>query len=359
MSIFGNKLQVSLFGASHEAYIGMTIHNYPAGVKLSLELINRRLKQRVGLNHLTSKRFETDDFEIISGYFNAYTTGAPLTFLVKNQDIRSSDYQKTYGQARPSHADYPLYVKYHGFNDYRGGGTSSGRLTVVLIILGAICEQILVEKNIFVASRMKIISNLEDQEVVITDKHLLTLKEEVFPVIDLDVKEAMLEKIEEVSQQNDSLGGIVETYISNLPIGLGEPFFDSFESIISHLIFSIPGVKGIEFGTGFSLASMMGSKSNDQMEYRDEKVHYLSNHSGGINGGVTNGNLVNFKTAFKPTSSIGLPQASINFLKKTSETIQISGRHDTIFAIKALHVVNALTNYAVLELLNRNDDNDR
>lgn len=351
MSVFGKYLQVSLFGASHEKYIGLTIHNYPSGIKLSLERIYHKLALRRGLNSLTSKRLEMDEFEIISGYFNGFTTGAPITVLIKNSDVKSADYEKIQGIARPSHADYTYHLKYNGFNDYRGGGTSSGRLSVALIVLGAICEEILETKNILIATRVKQIKDITDNQNEIDLTTLKELKEEAFPVVDRVIKDKMLELIAQTKEDKDSLGAIVETYIENIPAGLGEPFFDSFESILSHLIFSIPGIKGIEFGTGFDFANMNGSRSNDGLEIKDGNVNYLSNHNGGINGGITNGNTVIFKTVFKPTSSIGKPQQTINFLKGENEILEIGGRHDTIFAIKGVHVVNAVTAYAVLELL--------
>lgn len=351
MSVFGKYIQVSIFGASHEKYIGITIHNYPAGIKLSIDRIKNKLALRRGLNSLTSKRLETDEFEIISGFFAGYTTGAPITILIKNSDVVSVDYEKIKGFARPSHADYTYHLKYNGFNDYRGGGTSSGRLTVALIVLGAICEEILEANNILIASRIKKIKDIEDSQCSLSLTNLKNLKKEIFPVVDKNIKDKMLELIKNTKENNDSLGGVVETYIKNIPTGLGEPFWDSFESIISHLIFSIPGIKGIEFGTGFDLANHYGSEVNDELEIKDGKINYLSNNNGGINGGITNGNIVYFSTVFKPTSSIGQVQKTINFIKNTNESIDIGGRHDVIIAIKGLHVVNAITAYAVLELL--------
>jgi len=351
MSVFGKYIQVSLFGASHEEYIGITIHNYPSGIMLNEDKISKKLALRRGLNYLTSKRFEKDEFKIISGIYNKHTTGAPITILVKNTDVLSSEYEKQRGLARPSHADYTYHLKYRGFNDYRGGGTASGRLTVALIVLGAFCEEILNTKNIIIASRMKQIKHLIDKDVEISLDLLKKLKEEEFPVFDKTIKNEMLELISKTKEEDDSLGGIIQTYIDNLPIGLGEPFWDSFESIISHLIFSIPGVKGIEFGSGFDFVHLYGSEANDGLELINNKVNYLSNHNGGINGGITNGNLVVFNTVFKPTSSIGKPQKTIDFLKNENKIIEISGRHDAIIAIKGLHVINALSAYAVLELL--------
>jgi|SRR5690554_51865 len=351
MSTFGKHLKVSIFGASHEKYIGLTIHNYPSGIKIDLENLKHKLALRRGLNQVTSKRFETDEFEIISGYFNEYTTGAPLTVLIKNSDVKSADYEKIKGIARPSHADFTYYHKYDGFNDYRGGGVSSGRLTVALVVLGALSEQLLREKNIIVASRIKQIKNLKDTNKELTVSDLENLKEEVFPVVDQNVKSEMLDLIKNTQNEKNSLGGIVETFIENCPIGLGNPFFDSFESVLSHLIFSIPGIKGIEFGTGFDFVNLYGSEANDELKFEDDKVKFLSNQNGGINGGITNGNKIVFRTIFKPTSSIGLPQQSINLVTKENTIFEVGGRHDTIIAIKGLHVVNAVTHYAILELL--------
>lgn len=355
MSTFGKHLTVSLFGASHEDYIGITIHNYPAGVLLNNDLINKRLKLRMAMANITSKRHERDDYEIISGVFNKYTTGAPITILIKNKDVRSKDYDKIYGVARPSHADYAYFSKYNGYNDYRGGGTSSGRLTAVLIVLGALCEQLLVDNNIIVASRIKQIYSLIDKSSLCKVEDLTILKEEEFPVLDKEIKALMYELIKKTKLEEDSLGAIVETYISGVPLGLGDPFFDSFESILSHLIFSIPGVKGIEFGIGFDFVNLYGSEANDQMTYINKEVKFLSNNNGGINGGITNGDVINFKTVFKPTSSIGKKQQSINFIKKENQELEVKGRHDTIIALKGVQVVNAITNYALVELIMGNN----
>lgn len=350
MNTFGKKIRITLFGASHEEYIGLTISGFPAGIEPDYVLINRRLAQRRGLMNLTSKRFENDEYRFISGLFQGKTTGAPLVVLVKNQDVKSEDYLKNYGVARPSHVDYTQYIKYQGNEDFRGGGIASGRMTIVFIILGALSELILKKKGILVASRMKSVYTVNDKGNPSLDD-LSWLKEEDFPVLDSNCKQEMLDLIETTRTTGDSLGGVVETWIAGLPAGIGNPFFDSVESHLSHLLFSIPGVKGIEFGSGFAITTMKGSEANDEIYYKDGKVKYYTNHSGGINGGITNGNLICFRTAFKPTPSISLPQRTINFLKKENTEIKISGRHDTIYAIKALHVVSALTNYAVLDLI--------
>jgi len=351
MSTFGRFLKVSLFGASHEKYIGLTLHGVPCGIKLDLDFIKKRLAQRRGYANQTSSRFETDEFEIISGFFNSYTTGAPLTILIKNSDVKSSDYEKLKDIARPSHADLTYFYKYHGFHDYRGGGVSSGRLTVALIVLGAICEEILKEKKIIVASRIKQIKNHIDLKKKLTKEDLLVLQEDVFPVLDENVKFLMQEEIKKAKENHDSLGAIIETIVENVPIGLGEPFFDSFEAILSHLIFSIPGVKGIEFGLGFDYVNYYGSECNDELRIENDEIVFLSNNNGGINGGITNGNQITFRTIFKPTPSIGKFQKTINLVTKENVDLEITGRHDAIIAIKGLHVINAVTYYAICELM--------
>jgi chorismate synthase len=350
MSTIGNNLKISLFGASHEKYIGVTIHNFPPGFFIDKEFIGKKLSLRRGLNRLTSKRFEDDEFEIISGVFNDYSTGAPLTILIKNSDVRSSDYEITKEIARPSHGDYTSYIKSHGFNDYRGGGVTSGRLTSGIVAAGAICEAYLRKLGVIIASRLKSVYNIIDEDVLITKDILLAYQEDVLPVNSHKVKDEMLLKISELRDLKDSVGGIVETYVLGLPAGLGNPFFDSVESVISHLIFSIPGVKGIEFGQGFKIASMLGSDANDEIEIVDGKVNFKTNNNGGINAGITNGDIVNFRTAFKPTSSIEKKQNTINFKNNTNETIELLGRHDVVIAIKGLHVVNAITAIGFLDM---------
>jgi len=351
MNTFGNYLKITLFGASHEPFVGLTADGFSAGIALDLDLIKKRLQNRKGLGALTSKRLEPDEFEIISGYFEGHTTGAPLTILVPNEDVKSEDYALNRHLARPGHVDYVNYVKYQGLADHRGGGVASGRLTVVLIILGAICEQILKPKNLLIASRMRSLGNLKDADGVFSDADLRRLLEEPFPVQDPSVKEKMLQSITQAKEDGDSLGGIVQTFVRNLPVGIGNPFFDGFESLLGHLLLAIPGAKGLEFGDGFSIAGMRGSQANDPMAYEQGKVKFLSNHAGGLNGGLSNGETVVFQTAFRPTPSIGKPQSTIDLVEKKNAILTIQGRHDVIFAIKALHVVNALTNYAILEMM--------
>lgn len=323
-SNFGNILKVTVFGESHSEYMGITIDNFPCGVKLDFDLINRRLKERRPSQEYETSRIEDDEYKIISGYFNDHTTGAPITILVFNKNVDSTKYEK--GVIRPSHADYTNAVKFNGFNDYRGGGASSGRLTVLLVLLGALCEQILKGKNININTEIDSIHGNNDASQF--DNEMVLAKE-----------------------RNDSVGGILKTTINGLEPGVGEPFFDSLESVLSHLIFSIGGVKGVLFGDGIDFANKYGSEVKDELQYVDEQVKFKANHNGGINGGISNGQPIIFKTIVKPISSIGLKQESINMAKNENITIEVSGRHDSCIVPRVMPVINAVTAFAVLDLL--------
>jgi chorismate synthase len=350
MSTFGKKIEISLFGESHGQAIGMTIHNFPANITLDLEHIRHQLALRRGLPEISTSRREADAFSIISGYFQNKTTGAPLTFLIPNEDVESRPYEQDPYTVRPGHADVTQYLKYAGANDYRGGGHLSGRITAPLVILGAICAQRLSEKGIAVSSRIKSIAGITDTLV----PSWTTFEGDPFPVSDPNMKQKMLEAINQARSEGDSVGCIVETCVTGLDSGLGEPFFDSVESIISHLIFSIPAVKGIEFGDGFDFSKMRGSQANDSPSYENGKLVFLTNHNGGILGGITSGAPLLFRTAIKPTPSIAKVKDTINIVKQEKTTINIRGRHDPCIVPRALHVINALTAYALFELYERN-----
>lgn len=343
MSILMNNLKVSIFGESHGKYIGLTIHNFPSNTHLNLEKIKADLQRRLAFYPGKSSRKESEQFEIISGYFNGKTTGSPLTFLLPNKDIKSRDYQ--HGIARPSHGDLASHIKYQGANDYRGGGHLSGRLTALYTILGSICEEELKNKNIKIYTRIKSLHQIDDNSEVFDFEKL----DCDFPVYDEEVKAKMISLLK--SLQDDSVGGVVEIYAVGVPAGLGNPIFNSVESQLSKLIFAIPGVKGIEFGKGFAITKEFGSIVNDQMEYRDGKIIYLSNNSGGIQGGITNGEIINFRVALKPTPSIPKPQKTINYLSQENIEYQIFGRHDITFVPKASHVIKSLTAFLIYDLL--------
>jgi len=352
MSTFGTALPVSLFGESHGPFIGLTIHQLPAGIEIDQARIEKELTKRRPKSALSTPRQEQDALQWISGVKDGHTTGAPLTFLIANADTRSKDYKPD--ELRPSHADYAAGVKYRGFHDYRGGGHFSGRLTALISVLGAISQSILEAKGVYTVSHIRSISNVQamsliDQEISKADiKRLLDAD---FPVLNSSDQSRMEAEILSAKEANDSVGGVIETGVYGLPVGIGEPFFDSMESVLSHLIFSVPAVKGVSFGRGFDISSMRGSESNDPFVVEAGIIKTKSNNSGGIQGGLTNGMPLVMQVAIKPTSSIGTPQESVNQSTKEAITMQVEGRHDPAIVNRAVHVVNAITAYGILEMI--------
>jgi chorismate synthase len=322
---------------------------------LDMDIIRHEMDRRVpGKNEISTPRKEKDEFDIISGYFNKRTTGTPLCAIIWNTDRQSSDYDNVAKAPRPGHADYTGSIKFSGFNDYRGGGHFSGRLTAALVFAGAVSKQILCEKGIKILSHIYRIGNIEDSpfdKLDITEKIANSLFKSDFPVIDIQRGIQMKKLISDVKNEQDSVGGVVEAAILNLPAGLGEPFFDSVESKLSHLLFSIPAVKGVEFGEGFEISQMKGSEANDEFYINKGKIKTSTNHNGGILGGITNGMPVIFRAAFKPTPSIGRLQRTVDLDKMEDTQISIKGRHDPCIVHRALPVVEAAAAMAVLDLL--------
>ena len=353
--VWGENINLSIFGESHGKGIGVIIGGLSAGVELDIDLINKEMSRRApGKNQFSTSRKECDKFEIISGYFNNRTTGSPLCVVINNTSQRSKDYEAMKDIIRPGHADYTGKIKYLGFNDYRGGGHFSGRLTAPLVFAGAIARQLLEKRSIIIGSHILHIGKIHDDffdYVKINDDMFRKLKLRDFPVIDIEKGEEMREQILAVKEEKDSLGGIVETAVLNLPPGVGAPFFDSVESKIAHLLFSIPAVKGVEFGAGFSLASMKGSEANDPFVIQNDEVKTETNNNGGILGGITNGMPLIFRTAFKPTPSIGRLQKTVDVAKKTNIDLEIEGRHDPCIVPRAVPVVEAAAMLALLDLL--------
>lgn len=350
MNTFGKNVRVSLFGESHGNCLGITIDGIPSNITIDEELIKNNLKKRQGIRQISTLRQEENTYEIVSGYFNNKTTGAPLTFIIKNKDVDSSSYE--YGKIRPSHSDYPTFIKHEGCNDYRGGGHTSGRLTVLLVIVGSICEQLLKKHNFKVYSHLSKIKDINDDKLNDFDKidKIKKFSSNDF-MISLEKQNQAIELIEKTKLLNDSLSSEVETIIEGVKVGLGEPFFDSFESILSHLLFSIPGLKGIHFGNT-QLINLLGSEQLDELSYiNDGEVQIQSNNQGGINGGLTNGGLIKFTSTFKAPASINQPINSINLNTKENISIQSKGRHDPIIGIRAIPVINAVTYWALLDLL--------
>ncbi|MFK5883787.1 MAG: chorismate synthase [Candidatus Izemoplasma sp.] len=356
MSTFGKSIEVSLFGESHGDSIGITIHNLPSGILLDLDEIANELLKRRPKSKLSTPRQEKDTFKFLSGLFNGRTTGSPLTVVIENKDTKSKDYSQAV--LRPSHADFTSHIKYNSYNDYRGSGHFSGRITAPLMILGAISKQLLKTKNISVISHISSIKDKYDDsfpQLSISDEIVKKLICSDFPVINDEIKSVFEEVILNAKNNNDSVGGTIETAIINLSPGLGEPFFDSMESIISHLIFSIPAVKGIEFGKGFDITQLFGSEANDSFIMDNGSIKTKTNNSGGIQGGITNGMPIIFKTAIKPTASIGKPQQTVNIETLEEVTLELVGRHDPSIVHRVVHVINAITNYAVLEMITRKE----
>ncbi|MEC9484689.1 MAG: chorismate synthase [Candidatus Izemoplasma sp.] len=356
MSTIGDAIPISLFGESHGKMIGITIHNLPAGIKLDLNMINNALEQRRPTSSLSTKRREPDPYQIISGYFQDKTTGTPLTIVIPNKDTKSKDYNKDI--LRPSHSDYTAHIKYRSNHDYRGGGHFSGRITAPLVILGAICRQLLEQKNIIIASHIASIKEVNDASFTldnITKENLKSLLNSAFPVIDDTILPHYEKTILTAKENKDSVGGTIETAILNMPAGIGGPYFNTLESTLAKHLYSIPAIKGLSFGKGFDITTLYGSEANDPFTIQNDKIVTKTNNSGGIQGGISNGMPIVFKTAVKPTASIGKHQKTVNYKTKETMTYQLEGRHDPAIVHRVVHVINAMTAYALVEVLTKEE----
>jgi len=351
---WGKHIQLSIFGESHGRAVGINISGIPAGICLDMAAISKEMARRTPNKPLTTTRSEKDQVSIMSGVNEGYTTGAPICIQIDNHNQQSTDYSYLKQQMRPGHSDYPAYMKYHGYNDVRGGGHFSGRLTAPLVFAGALCKQLLKTEGIRVISHIQNIGDVTDQRFPLTfsNQLIVDLEKQTYPVIDKNCWQKMQALIEEVKLNKDSIGGSVECAILGLPAGIGEPFFDSLESTISSLLFSIPGVKALSFGTGFDLSKMRGTQANDSYYYdQNKQVKTSSNHNGGIIGGISNGMPIVFTAGFKPTASIASKQDSINVSTKENQRLEIKGRHDPCIVLRALPVVEAMAAIAVVEML--------
>lgn len=346
---FGNSLTVTVFGESHGPYIGATLDGLAPGTRINDAYIAECLERRRPQAGISTTRREADTYTVISGVMNGRTTGAPLTLLIQNGEQRSEDYQALTSLPRPSHADYPARCKYHGFEDARGGGHFSGRLTAALVAVGAIVRSALLEQGIHIATHIERLGGIVDAPL--TEASMDAVYASSLPVIDGAAAESMRRVIEEARADADSVGGVLETLVTGLPAGLGEPMFDSIESVLSHMLFSIPAVKGVEFGDGFALADMRGSEANDALCIRGGKVATLTNHMGGIGGGITNGMPVRFRCAIKPTPTIAREQRTVNLQDMTEQVLSVKGRHDPCIVHRVASVVDALTALALADLL--------
>lgn len=350
---FGNNISITLFGESHGEAIGAVLDGLPAGINVSEDFISHQLDLRRPVGKISTPRQEKDEFKIISGVFNGKTTGTALCIFIPNENTQSKDYSKNYGKARPGHADYTAFSKYNGCEDYRGGGHFSGRVTAGLVAAGAVCIDVLKKKNIFIGTHIKKCAGVEDSKFSNLTDNINSLSQKAFAVLD-DVKgEEMIKKIEKAAAEGDSVGGVLETMVIGLPGGIGEPWFDSVESLLSHALFSIPAIKGVEFGVGFSCADMKGSEMNDCFSYENGEVVTKTNNNGGINGGITNGMPLLFSCAVKPTPSISKEQETIDFINKENTVLKTTGRHDPCIVHRARVVVDSVTAIVLCDLLSQ------
>lgn len=349
---FGKMLTVSIFGESHSAGIGAVIDGLPPGTPLDLEKIREAMRRRAPSTSVASTaRREQDEPEILCGFLDGRTTGTPLAVIIRNKDTRSQDYERTASLMRPGHADYAGFVKYNGANDIRGGGHFSGRITAPLVFAGAVARQVLEAKGITVGAHIARIADIADQPFeAFTAEELRQPELASPPVLDPAAGERMLAAVDTAKRREDSLGGVIECAATGVPPGLGEPFFDSVESELAHMMFSIPAVKAIEFGTGFACALLTGSQMNDSPQIEDGEVRFATNHGGGVNGGISNGAPILFRVAIRPTASISQPQKTINVRTMDNETLRLKGRHDACIVPRAVEVVKSAAAIVLLDL---------
>jgi chorismate synthase len=326
MNSFGRIFRVSIFGESHGESVGIVVDGCPAGLYLTLEDFLPDLERRKGGTQKGTTPRQEEDLPIFkSGIFNDRTTGAPVTILFENKNTRSGDYEKQRAFPRPGHADFVARKKFGGFEDYRGSGHFSGRLTVALVAAGVIARKLLSQ-------------HVNGSNIIVSSD-----------ILEIGGEKELDKGLQKAIDQKDSIGGIIECRVTGLPVGLGEPFFDSVESVLSHAVFSIPAIRGIEFGTGFPAAGMFGSEHNDAIENMDGKT--ITNHAGGVVGGLTNGNELVFRIAVKPTSSTPKEQTTLNWDKQIMETVSVKGRHDLCIALRVPVVLEAVTAIVLADLL--------
>ncbi len=351
-STYGEFLKLSIFGQSHGPAIGMTLDGIPAGYPVDLNQLQVFMNRRApGQHNWTTPRKEGDRPEILSGIVDGYTCGAPIAAVIYNTSTRSGDYSNLKDCPRPGHADYTAQIKYGGFQDAAGGGHFSGRLTAPLCVAGGMCLQWLEEKGIQIRARILSISGIQDNTVMDPLAPALDQIADTFPVLSTNAGERMQQKIAEAKESGDSVGGIIECYITGLPAGLGEPMFCGVESRIAQIIYGIPAVKAVEFGTGNAVAHMLGSQCNDEFTVCDGQIKTITNHAGGILGGITTGMPVIFRAAIKPTPSIARPQNSVLISKMECHELKIQGRHDPCIVPRAVPVVEAAAAIAIFDLI--------
>ncbi len=359
-STYGESLKLSIFGQSHGPAIGMTLDGIPAGLPVDLDRLQSFLNRRApGQNDWSTTRREEDRPEFLAGIVEGYTCGAPIAAIIQNKNTRSGDYSNLKDQPRPGHADYTAQIKYGGYQDAAGGGHFSGRLTAPLCIAGGLCKQWLEEMGIQIVARIVSIGGeQDDSELNPLDPQLEQILPD-FPVVSADAGERMRKRIAEARAEGDSVGGIIECYVTGLPAGLGEPMFGGVESRIAQIVYGIPAVKAVSFGAGYDVGCMLGSQCNDAYTVSDGQIRTVTNHAGGILGGITNGMPVIFRTAVKPTPSIAKAQQSVSLKDSVNRELLIHGRHDPCIVPRAVPVVEAAAAIAIYDLMLCNTATDR
>ena len=351
-SMTGNKIKISVFGQSHSEGIGVVIDSLPAGKKIDLEKVYQFMERRApGRSILSTQRKEADKPEILSGLVNGVTCGVPLCAVIRNTNTRSADYKNIADTPRPSHADFSGFMRYNGFNDVAGGGHFSGRLTAPLCFAGAVCMQVLEEMGIKIQAHILRIKDVSDESFNPVSVAEMNIGKKPFPVINEKAGEKMRAEIDKARLDCNSVGGIIECAVTGLRAGLGTPMFDGVENMLAKNIFGIPAVKGIEFGNGFGAAGLFGSENNDDFCIENGEIKTVTNNSGGINGGITNGMPIIFRAAFKPTPSIYKEQNSVSIKDKTEKKLKIEGRHDPCIVPRAVPVVEAVTAFTILDMI--------
>ena len=354
-STYGEKIKISVFGESHGGGIGVVIDGLPAGEAIDFDAVLAQMARRApGRDKTATPRKESDLPRVLSGMLGDVLTGAPLCAVIENTNTRSQDYGDLLAKPRPGHSDYTAYIKYHGANDIRGGGHFSGRITAPLVFAGAVCRQLLERRGIQIAAHIQSVGSIHDKPfdpVAVPSALIKRLSASFFALIDESAEEPVRAEIEAARLAQDSVGGTIECAVTGLPAGVGEPMFDGLEGAIAKAVFGVPAVKGIEFGAGFALAAMRGSRANDAFCYQNGHVVTETNHCGGILGGIANGMPLIFRCAVKPTPSIAQPQKTVDHQTGENTVLTIHGRHDPCIVPRAVPVIEAVTALAIINEL--------
>ena len=351
MNVFGTRYRTTIFGTSHGPFVGCTIEGLRAGTRIDEAFVQAQLdRRRPGQSLVTSQRKEADRVEFSEGISDGLATGEPIVALIRNEDVQSKSYSTVARVPRPGHGDFAAAMKYGGKSDLRGGGQLSGRMTAPIVVSGAIARQVLEPKGVRFYAHAAQIGRVTAQPVS-PQQIEANVERNAVRCADVEAADRMIEEIEAARKDRDSVGGIIEAVVTGLPPGVGEPFFESIESALAHLLFSIPAVKGVDFGAGFRAASMRGSEHNDPFAVEAGRVVTETNHAGGILGGITNGMPVTFRVAVKPTASIAKPQRSVDLATMTPTEIVVTGRHDPCIVPRAVPVVENAAAMAILDLM--------